>query len=71
MSTEFEIRLLMRKPMGIEKKAEKICEIVAWDREKLIKSMEEHSTFTTENRSKIIGEFWHREVRYWPTERFK
>lgn len=58
MKVEEEIRNILRKPYGINRKAEKICEIVDWDKEKLIEVMEQFGTFGFRNRTKIISTFW-------------
>lgn len=58
MHIEGEIRRIMRMPLGIPKKAERICRFMNWDKKKLIKTMEEIGTFGGHNRTKIIKVFW-------------
>jgi len=57
MKTELEIRMILREQTSQEKKADAICKIMTWNREKLIEVMRKHGC-SNEGRNKIIGEFW-------------
>ncbi len=62
MNVEFEVRMILRKEIGIRKKAEIICKLMTWDWEILIDALKKYGTHTTWNRSEIVRTFWGKQV---------
>lgn len=62
MQVELKIKEILAGHVGVERKADEICQFMDWNKKKLIEAILKHGTSGSKRRTSIVGEFWNKKT---------